>query len=218
MEDIVAISPQASQVEAQRLMAERLRRLRKANGLTLKQLADAAGTSASFISQLERGLTGASTTTLMRIANCFGCSLSELFSNAHDPKNPVLRRAERPALPVVDGHRKMLVSQRPLTQFECYASVFEKGSSSGAEQYSHGDSHEMILVLSGRVQIELGPDSYEMEEGDSIEFTSSTPHRVVNIADGRSSVLYVTSPPTSSSGYLDGFKKYQRDTAVPPEG
>ncbi|WP_198672300.1 helix-turn-helix domain-containing protein [Pseudogemmobacter bohemicus] len=196
----------AESSDQQRLLAERLRRLRKASGLSLRQLADATGTSASFLSQLERGLTGASTSTLIRIANAFGCSIAELFAGTDSAQNPVLRRRDRPTLPEMSGHRKALLSRRPLTQFEAYISEFEPGGSTGDEAYSHGDSHEMILVLAGQVQIDLGPLSYQLDEGDSIEFQSSVPHRVANSGTGPASVLFVTSPPTSTTGYLDTFR------------
>ena len=202
-------APPSAESETQKRIAERLRRLRKANGLSLRQLADATGTSASFISQLERGLTGASTSTLVRIANCFGCSIAELFATSDMPQHPVLRRADRPALPKIGGHQKMLLSRRPLTHFESYISEFEPGGSTGDEPYTHGDSHEMILVLAGQVQIDLGPDSYLLDAGDSIEFASSVPHRVANISQAQASVLFVTSPPTSTSTYLDAFRKGQ---------
>ena len=195
--------------EASRLVAERLRRLRKAHGFSLRQLAEATGTSASFLSQLERGLSGASTSTLIRIANCFGCSIADLFAGTDNPQHPLLRRKDRPSLPVMNGHRKMLLSRRPLTHFESYVSEFEPGGSTGDEQYTHGDSQEMILVLSGTVQIDLGPDSYQLDEGDCIEFASSVPHRVANAGERKASVLFVTSPPTSPTQYLSGFKSHR---------
>ncbi len=200
--------PVTRDVEAEtvRIMAERLRRLRKANRLSLRQLADATGTSASFLSQLERGLSGASTSTLIRIANCFGTSISELFAGAEGGRDPVLRRHMRPALPVTNGQRKMLLSRRPLTHFETYIAEFDVGGSSGDDPYTHGDSHEMILVLRGRIRLELGGDSHELDEGDSMEYATSVPHRVVNIADDSAEVLFMISPPTSTSKYVDGFR------------
>ncbi len=190
-----------------RLVAERLQRLRKANGISLRKLAEATGTSASFLSQLERGLSGASASTLIRIANCYGTSISELFSGVETGQNPVLRRAQRPSLPVMNGQRKMLLSRRPLTHFETYIAEFEIGGSTGDEAYTHGDSHEMILVLRGRVRLDLGADSHDLEEGDSVEYSTSVPHRVVNIGDGPAEVLFMISPPTSTARYLDEFRQ-----------
>lgn len=206
--DTQTSSPRTAPDEAEirLLVAERLRRLRKANGISLRQLAEATGTSASFLSQLERGLTGASASTLIRIANCFGTSISELFSGSEGPRDPVLRRAQRPALPMTDGQRKTLLSRRPLTHFETYVSEFEPGGSSGPEQYTHGDSHEMILVLRGEVRLELGPEHHDLAEGDCVEYATSTPHRVSNIGEGPAEVLFMISPPTSTAGYLDEFR------------
>lgn len=205
--DQFPIRSAVNEAETTRIVAERLRRLRKANGISLRALAEATGTSASFLSQLERGLSGASTSTLIRIANCFGTSISELFAGAEAGANPVMRRAERPQLPMLNGQRKMLLSRRPLTHFEVYLSEFDIGGSSGDEAYTHGDSHEMVLVLRGRVQLDLGPDSHILEEGDSIEYATSVAHRVVNIGDGPAEVLFMISPPTSTAAYLDGFRK-----------
>ena len=188
------------------LVAERLRRLRKSHGISLRQLAEATGTSASFLSQLERGLSGVSTSTLMRIANSYGTNISELFQGAGETQDPVLRRADRPALPMADGQRKTLLSRRPLTQFEVYIAEFDLGGSSGPEQYTHGDSHEMFLVLHGRVRLELGADSHDLGDGDCVEYATSTPHRVINIGDGPAEVLFMISPPTSSAGYMDRFR------------
>lgn len=198
--------PVPDETDTLRLVAERLRRLRRANGLSLRQLAEATGTSASFLSQLERGLTGASASTLIRIANCFGTSISELFSTPEVTRDPVLRRAQRPALPVTDGQRKMLLSRRPLTHFETYVSEFDVGGSTGPEQYTHGDSHEMFIVLRGSVRLELGPVHHEMHAGDSVEYATSVPHRVANIGDVVAEVLFIISPPDSTATYLDTYR------------
>jgi mannose-6-phosphate isomerase-like protein (cupin superfamily) len=38
----------------------------------------------------------------------------------------------------------------------------------------------MVLLLSGRLDITLGPDRFELEPGDSMCFPSTTPHRYAN--------------------------------------
>ncbi|MFD1880608.1 helix-turn-helix domain-containing protein [Paracoccus pacificus] len=208
--------------DAALVVAERLRRLRKANGLSLRQLADATGTSASFLSQLERGLTGASTSTLIRIANCYGTSISELFADVDTPGERVMRANQRPMLPEMNGQRKSLISRRPLTHFETYISEFEPGASSGDELYSHGDSLEMLLVIQGHIRLQLGDQTYELFKGDNIEYSSAVPHRVVNIGADLAEVIYIISPPTSTATYLDAFKstgreRMRRPADTPPD-
>jgi transcriptional regulator with XRE-family HTH domain len=42
------------------------------------------------------------------------------------------------------------------------------------------DGHEYGLIISGRLQANVGFDSYELGPGDSIAFDSSTPHEYLN--------------------------------------
>lgn len=195
-----------TQAEVQAGLGERLRRLRKARQMSLRQLGEIIGTTASFISQLERGLTGASTGTLMRIADAFGVSIAELFDDRSVPAHRVLKRSLRPALPIAEGCRKTLLSERPLKSLEVYAGEFEIGGSTGPQLYTHGNAHEMLVVLRGTVEVSLGADRYVLEEGDSIEYATTTPHRTANLGNSRAEVLWIISPPTSPPEELEQYR------------
>jgi transcriptional regulator with XRE-family HTH domain len=172
-------------------------------------LASLTGMSASFLSQFERGKTGASTSTLMQIANALGISVADLFDERATSTHRVLKRAMRPALPISDGYRKTLLSQRPLQDFEVYVGEFEVGGSTGDEPYTHGNSHEMVLVLRGVIQVELSGVRHVLEEGDSLEYPTSTPHRAANIGNARAEVMWIISPPTTSPQYLDQYVTWE---------
>lgn len=191
----------------------RLRWLREARNITLRQLGDAAGTSASFISQLERGLTGTTTSTLMRIANALGVSIADLFDDRPAQTHRVLKRAHRPVLPMREGCLKSLLSERPVTAFEVYAGEFDVGGSTGEKLYTHGNAHEMLVVLRGTVEVSLGPDRFVLEEGDSIEYPTTTPHRTANLGSSRAEVLWIISPPTSSPELLDQYRAWRTPVA-----
>jgi mannose-6-phosphate isomerase-like protein (cupin superfamily) len=60
----------------------------------------------------------------------------------------------------------------------------------------HGDSEELVVVLSGSVQLELGGDLHDLESGDSIDYRSSTPHRVTNSGNDLAEVIWIISPPS----------------------
>lgn len=187
------------------VLAARLKRFRLARRLSLRQLGELTGTSASFLSQLERGRCGASTSTLVQIAVALGISVADLFEERSASTHTVLKRSQRPALPELGGCRKTLVSQRPIHEFEVYVGELDVGGSTGEDPYTHGGAHEMLVVLRGSVEVNLGPDSYVLEEGDSIEYAPSTPHRTANIGTGRAEVMWIVSPPTSASGKLDQY-------------
>jgi mannose-6-phosphate isomerase-like protein (cupin superfamily) len=108
----------------------------------------------------------------------------------------VLRREERPALAFGILGRKLLLTQRPLQHLEVFVGELDAGGSTGTEPYAHGDSEELFVVLAGSVQLELGGDVHELESGDSIDYRSSTPHRVTNVGEERAEVMWIISPPS----------------------
>jgi mannose-6-phosphate isomerase-like protein (cupin superfamily) len=76
------------------------------------------------------------------------------------------------------------------------AGVFDRAPSTGDEPYTHGDSEELLLVLTGRVHVQLGSELLDLSTGDSVNYRSSTPHRVSNPGDESAEVLFVISPPS----------------------
>lgn len=168
--------------------------------MPLRELAERAGASPSFVSQLERGQTSASIGMLRRIAGALGLTVADLFSEEDEVGHRVLPREHRPELPTGPGARKYLVSQRPLRNVEVYVGEFDPGASTGDEPYTHGDSQEIFVVLDGRVTLWLGDQdearSYELAAGDSIEYRTSVPHRVVNATEEPAEVMWIVAPPT----------------------
>ena len=186
----------APEVSTEVDVGERLRTLRRFRRCTLQTVAERSGLSESFLSQVERGRSNASIGSLKRIADALGVSMADLFEPDGLPGPHVLRRRERPALQFGILGRKHLLTPRPLHHLEVFAGELEVGGSTGPEQYAHGDSEELFLVLSGKVRLELGDELFELERGDSIDYRSSTPHRVVNTGQELAEVLWIISPPS----------------------
>ena len=177
-------------------IGERLRAIRLLRHHTLRRIAEQAQVSESFLSQLERGRSSASVATLQRLADALGIEISDLFANDGLPKPRVLRREARE--PIVWGHlgRKMLLTPKPFHALEVLAAEFEPGGSTGDEPYTHGDSEELLLVIQGRVHVQLGTEVYDLRAGDSVHYRSSTPHRVSNPGREAAEVLFVITPPS----------------------
>ena len=190
--------------ENQSVIGEKIKAFRTARRMSLRELGEATGTTASFLSQLERGLTGANTGTLMRVASALGIGMQDLFAVAQRPVREVLRKAERPSLSA-NGCRKTLLSRRPIRDVEVYVGEFEIGGSTGEMPYSHGDAHEVFIVLKGQVELTLGDETHLMADGDSIEYPTSLPHKTVNIGVTRAEVMWIISPPTSYAAELDQY-------------
>jgi transcriptional regulator with XRE-family HTH domain len=186
----------APDVAAEVDVGERLRELRRLRRCTLRTIAERSGLSESFLSQVERGRSSASIASLRRIAEALGVSIADLFEPGDLPGPQVLRRDERPALQFGILGKKFLLTPRPLHHLEVFVGELEAGGSTGAEAYAHGDSEELFVVLSGSVQLELGGELFELESGDSIDYRSSTPHRISNLGDELAEVMWIISPPS----------------------
>ena len=176
-------------------VGQRLRMMRQLKRYTLKTVAERAGVSQSFLSQVERGRARTSIGSLKRIAAALGLSMADLFGPDDLSRPRVLRTQDRPALAFGHLGRKFLLTPRPLQFLEVFAGELEPGGSTG-EAYAHGDSEEFFIVLEGRVRLELAGEVFDMARGDSIDYRSSVEHRLTNPYAETAEVMWVISPPS----------------------
>jgi transcriptional regulator with XRE-family HTH domain len=177
-------------------LGARIRQFRQLRRLSLRELGSMVQISAGFLSQLERGDTNASVSTLRRIASALGLTVADLFDDATTDCARVLRKIDRPMLHAADGVEKYLLSRPPLRHLEVYQGELAPGATTGDRALSHGASQELLVVTLGRIVLELGGSRYQLDAGDSIEYESSAPHRVWNESGSPAAVLWIISPPT----------------------
>src|SRR5213593_3508999 len=92
-------------------IAERVRELRAAHGLSLDALASKSGVSRSMISVIERGESSPTAVVLEKLAAGLGVMLPSVFDTpaavAHTPAGPIARRADQPQwLDPASGYRR----------------------------------------------------------------------------------------------------------------
>jgi transcriptional regulator with XRE-family HTH domain len=174
----------------------RVRALREARGLSLRQLAHAADVSESFVSQVERGVANPSVASLRRLAEALGASVGSFFEG-DARRGRVVRSSERAKL--LHPHRKWedaLITPHNARRLQVILSVIEPGEGSGGEPYSHDSDEECALVLKGSLEFRVGDESYLLEEGDSLTFESRLPHWNRNPGPTKAEVLWIITPPS----------------------
>jgi transcriptional regulator with XRE-family HTH domain len=176
-------------------VGERVRQARQLKRFTLRTVAKRAGLSESFLSQVERGKANPSIVSLQRIAAALGMSIGDLFdAEGSVPVSRVLRKADRPGLAMGELGRKFQLTSPSFQHLEVFVGELDPCGSTGDEQYVHGDSEELFVVLSGAVDLHLGADVHRLAAGDSIDYRSSTPHRTVNTGTEAAEVMWIMSP------------------------
>lgn len=182
------------ETDAIRPVGERLRELRVGRRLTLKEVAQRAALSESFVSQLERGRTGTSLKTLQRLTTALGVELGDIF-DAHPPNRARLIRHSERSLVSIGSLSKYRITPAATSNLEVVGGIFEPGGTAGIEQYTHGDSEEVVVVLDGSVRAEIGEETYELAKGDSLCYRSSAPH-TFHASQTGAEVIWIVSPPS----------------------
>jgi transcriptional regulator with XRE-family HTH domain len=178
----------------------RLRAARQARHLSLRELANRLGVSASLISQIETGRANPSVSTLYAIVDELDVSLDELLFNDRRPTEPgpaaqpsavagtmtagapVQRAATRHRIRLASGvlWERLTTLSEPGIEF-LRVTYEVGGASSPPDAFQRHAGHEWGYVLSGRLQVRIGFDEYVLEPGDAISINSSIPHRLATI-------------------------------------
>lgn len=160
-----------------RAVAANIRRLRREAGLTLAELASAAGIGKSTLAQLESGRANPSVETLWAIAAGLAVPFARLVEEQGAPLRviraadvPVVRSAETPGW----AGRSLAFNDRRGT-FELYALDLEPGTTRHADPHQAGVV-EYVLVVSGRLRAGPQASPVEITAGDLLTFAGDVPH------------------------------------------
>jgi transcriptional regulator with XRE-family HTH domain len=179
--------------ESWRNVGNKIRYLRKSNGLTLKQLARGCDLSAHTIGLVERSEVAPNIETLCKIANALGVSPSSLFLEICKP-NVVLQRVEDTSGETdIAGQGFQIFATAPQTTGCLH--VKRKVPTPTSDPLSM--SRQSILCLCGQVELELDGQNYCLNPGDSLAFNSDAFHRWRNSGDS-TGIAVLILPSTSS--------------------
>lgn len=177
-------------------IGEQIRELRKVKGLTLQEVAQAAGISVGYLSQLERNQSKLPIGVLKKISTALGVQINWFFHASDAPadeKDIVVRANNRRKLTFTQlGIQEELLSPNLSGPLEMLMSTIEVGADSG--DYSH-DGVEAGLVISGTLDLWVADQFFKLNAGDSFSFKSTDVHRCANSGDEPTKVVWIITPP-----------------------
>lgn len=176
------------------MIGPKIAALRKAQGLSLQQLATSSDVSAAAIHKIERSGMVPTVTTLLKIAGALGVPVGYFVAeegphpeSVHFTKGGTGRAVYTPheglALIGISGSYR---------QFQAAAAVatMAPGADSGTRLLKH-PGEELVFVLSGRVQFTVGEQQHTMGPGDSLHFSGDVPHHWRNQSKRAAELLWV---------------------------
>lgn len=175
-------------------LGRRIQDLRRRRGLTTGELAVRVQVTSGFISQLEHSKTDPSLQTLQRVAAALQVPLSYLLLD-EETKPQVIRRGERNVIHVGNGGlRASILSPLPSRNLELVLLELPPGGVSWTKVGIH-DGHECHLVVKGKVRAYYSDESYLLDEGDSIFWDGTAPHRLENVGHEVAQIVMALTPP-----------------------
>jgi transcriptional regulator with XRE-family HTH domain len=172
-----------------------VRRLRVAQGLTLRALGERSGFTASFLSQLENDQASPSISSMERIAGALGVTLGEFFQNAdRQQRTKIVRAADRPVLysQWSRAHIESLATGEMNGRVQPVLVTLKAGGSSGKRAHA-APAEEFALVLSGAVVLTIDDIEQVLNEGDAVTIGAGTPRRWHNATAAPARIILVAT-------------------------
>jgi XRE family transcriptional regulator, regulator of sulfur utilization len=188
----------AEELDAQIRIGPRVRALREAMALSLRDLAERSGVSAPMLSQVERGETSPTLSVASRIAAGLELRLSQLLRLDESGTVTIVRAADRrrggsPA----GGHAiEVLTSPLPGQRAELSRHTLAAGSRTGGPgdpPMHEPGSREIALVEHGDVVLDIDGEQHALAAGDCVTFDADLPHHFENPGPGDAALLAVVS-------------------------
>jgi transcriptional regulator with XRE-family HTH domain len=180
------------------VIGARVKALREASGLSLRELAVRSGVSAPMLSQVERGETSPTLTVAARIAAGLELRLSQLLRLDEGGAVTVVRASRRrsggnPRR----GHRiEVLTAPLPGQRAELSRHTLAPAGVTGAADdppIHEPGSRETALVERGSVVLVCDGQRHQLGEGDCVTFDADLPHHFENPTDGEAAFIAVVS-------------------------
>lgn len=184
------------------VIGARVKALREASSLSLRELALRCGVSAPMLSQVERGETSPTLVVAAKIAAGLELRLSQLLRLDEDGAVTVVRAGERRR----GGNDKrghsfeVMTSQQPGQRAELSRHTLAPGGATGAgDDGADGaplhepGSREVALIERGSVTLVCDGERHELHAGDCVTFDADLPHHFENPTDAEAIFLAVVS-------------------------
>jgi transcriptional regulator with XRE-family HTH domain len=175
--------PQAAPAPAEPGLA--LRRHRKRARLSLRALAARTGVSASFLSQVERGVAEPSVSTLVRIAQALDLPVGALLDErlpARPAGERVVRRAfrRRVTVPAGGAELELLTDEAAAGGLEVSIVTVAPGAAREPAVLRTEPGERFVHVVAGALRLTVGAEEVVLDPGDSFTVPPGEPYALAN--------------------------------------
>ena len=165
-----------------KVIGSNVRKKRHERHWSLDELAESSRVSKATLSQIESGRVNPTVATLWKIAQSLETELSQLIKSEGDTFRifNITRNGDLPRLTGTSGVEiKVLSPISTAGEVELYFLTLDSGAVLASEAHEP-DSCELVTVISGRVEVEAGTNSAQLNSGDVLHYQCDISHRISN--------------------------------------
>lgn len=184
-------------------IGRKIRELRKAKALTLRDLSEATGLSKPLLSQIENEIVVPPISTLLKISRALEKDITFFFQEPNnDVRIAVVRTFERERLDTrklgrTDGgySYEALAYKKSRKNMEPFLVEFERKDEKDMSFYRH-EGEEFIFILEGSLEFRTTDEVHRLKQGDSLYFESDIPHayRAVGKRNAKALAVVFSAP------------------------
>ncbi|MBU0438571.1 XRE family transcriptional regulator [Staphylococcus succinus] len=165
----------------QNIVAKNILNYRKKHQLSLDKLATMTGVSKNMLSQIEKGASNPTITTLWKIANGLHLSLSQLTA-VNDESIDFIDESD--IIPIIEDQVAIYpyFPYDDQKKFEMFKMQIEPGGKMISEPH-HPESEEYIIVSAGQLEIAINSEKYTINSNQAFRFKSDVTHTYFNPLD-----------------------------------
>ncbi|WP_037313188.1 helix-turn-helix domain-containing protein [Ruegeria halocynthiae] len=158
----------------------RLKDARRAKGLSLEAVANLSGVSRSMVSQIERGESSPTISTLWNLTRALQVDFAGLLEETDSADQiEVLRHSEVPSIDNMGQNCRIRILSPPEEAggHEVYDILFDAGGALNSQPHARG-AREQLTVLSGAVRVTSGTAVSDLKQGDTARYGADVPHAI----------------------------------------
>lgn len=176
------------------MIGKKIREKRKGAGLSLRELGELTGLTASFLSQVENDATSPSINSLQRIATALKTPVFT-FLNGEEQTEILVRKANRKKLSFPSSKVEYELLTNDLNhKLGSFLIHLKPGTKQTALQL-YQQTEEVMIVLQGKMEIVLGERTYLLEPGDSIHYEGNNLRSFASVGIEELQIICMMTPP-----------------------
>lgn len=161
------------------LLPARLKDARRAKGLSLDAVAKLSGVSRSMVSQIERGESSPTISTLWNLTKALQVDFAGLLEDDHDSRVEVLRSGN---VPTIENHGtgcsiRILSPPEEAGRHEVYDLQFSQDGVLASLPHAQG-AREHLTVIEGQLTVSSGDAVEQLSTGDTARYAADVPHKI----------------------------------------